>query len=106
MDARGHGKSDKPHDPVVYIAENLVHDVIVVLDSLGIETTNFFGYSFGGGIAFECAKYAPERMKSLIAGGVGARQPPPEMYEGLIKSFKAGKETIASKYEQGNKLSP
>ena len=24
MDARGHGKSDKPHDPAMYISENLV----------------------------------------------------------------------------------
>ena len=106
MDARGHGKSDKPHDPAMYAAENLVGDVIAVLDSLGIETTNFFGYSFGGGIAFECAKYAPERMKSLIVGGAGARMPPPETFEEVIKSLKAGMEAVASKYKQGDELSP
>lgn len=106
MDARGHGKSDKPHDPAMYISENLVGDVIAILDSLGIETTNFFGYSFGGGIAFECAKYAPERMKSLIVGGAGARMPPPETFEEVIKSLEADKEAVASKHEQGNKLSP
>ena len=106
MDARGHGKSDKPLDPAMYVAEKLVGDVIAVLDSLGIETTNFFGYSFGGGIAFECAKYAPERMKSLIVGGAGARMPPPETFEEVIKSLKAGMEAVASKYEQGGELSP
>jgi len=106
MDARGHGKSDKPHDPAMYISENLVGDVIAVLDSLGIETTNFFGYSFGGGIAFECAKYAPERMKSLIVGGVGARKPPPGMLEETIKSLEAGIEALASQLEQGGEVSP
>jgi len=106
MDARGHGKSDKPHDPAMYVVENIVSDVIAVLDSLGIETTNFFGYSFGGGIAYELAKYTPERMKSLIVGGAGAKKPSPEIYEEIIKSLKAGMDAIASKYEQGGEVSP
>ena len=106
MDARGHGKSDKPHDPAMYIIENIVGDVIAVLDSLGIETTNFFGYSFGGGIAYELAKYTPERMKSLIVGGVGAKKPSPEMYEELIKSLEAGMEALASQLEQTGEVSP
>ena len=106
MDARGHGKSDKPHDPAMYISENIVGDVIVVLDSLGIETTNFFGYSYGGGIAFECAKYAPQRMKSLIVGGAGARHPPPEMLEENIKLFETGIEALVATREQTGPISP
>ncbi|MFC1947932.1 alpha/beta fold hydrolase [Chloroflexota bacterium] len=106
MDARGHGKSDKPHDPAMYVTNILVFDVIAVLDSLGIKATNFFGYSFGGGIAFECAKYAPERMKSLIVGGAGARQPSVETYDKLINSLKTGKEAVTSKYTRGGELSP
>ncbi|HEY94682.1 MAG TPA: alpha/beta hydrolase [Dehalococcoidia bacterium] len=106
MDARGHGKSDKPHNPAMYDTNILAGDVITVLDSLGIETINLFGYSFGGGIAFECAKHAPERMKSLIVGGAGARQPTSEMYDELINSLKIGKEAVTSKYEGGGELSP
>ena len=78
----------------MYATEKLVGDVVAILDSLAIETTNFFGYSFGGGIAFECAKYAPERIKSLIVGGAGARQPSAEMYDELINYFKAGMEAV------------
>lgn len=106
MDARGHGKSDKPHDPAMYIGEIIVSDVIAVLDSLGIETTNFFGYSYGGGIAFECAKYAPQRMKSLIVGGAGARHPPPEMLKGNIKLFEAGMAALVAAREQTGPISP
>jgi len=106
MDARGHGKSDKPHDPAMYISKNLVGDVIAVLDSLSIETTNFFGYSYGGGIAFECAKYAPQRMKSLIVGGAGAGHPPPEMLEGQIKLFETGMEALVAAREQTAPIPP
>jgi len=105
MDARGHGKSDKPHQSSMYAAEYLVSDVTAVLDDLGIETTSFFGYSFGGGIAFECAKYAPERMKALIAGGAGARQPSAEMYDALISHLITAKETVAIKIQSGEKVS-
>lgn len=106
MDARGHEKSDKPHDPAMYVVENIVGDVIGVLDSLGIETTNFFGYSYGGGIGFELAKYAPERMKSLIIGGAGARIPPPEIYEEQIKLFETGPEALVAAFEQRGPISP
>jgi pimeloyl-ACP methyl ester carboxylesterase len=106
MDFRGHGKSDKPHDPAMCVVENIVGDVIAVLNSLGIETANFFGYSFGGGICFELARYVPERIKSLIVGGAGARLPPPEMFEEVIKSLKAGIEAVTSKYRQGGEISP
>jgi pimeloyl-ACP methyl ester carboxylesterase len=106
MDARGHGKSDKPHEPAMYIVENIISDVIAVLDSLGIETTNFFGYSYGGGIGFELAKYTPERMKSLIIGGAGASHPPPEIYEEQIKLFETGMEALVAAREQTGPISP
>jgi len=76
------------------------------LDSLGIETTNFFGYSYGGGIGFELAKYTPERMKSLIIGGAGARHPPPEIYEEQIKLFETGMEALVAAREQTGPISP
>ena len=69
MDARGHGRSDKPHDPAAYDLSLRVTDVTCVLDDLGLQTANYFGYSMGGWIGFGLAKYAPERARSLILGG-------------------------------------
>jgi pimeloyl-ACP methyl ester carboxylesterase len=69
VDARGHGGSDKPHDPRVYLLENRVGDVTVVLDALGIEKALFWGYSMGGWIGFGMAKYAKERVHALVIGG-------------------------------------
>ena len=36
IDQRGHGKSDKPHDPALYDWELLVDDVVAVLDDCGL----------------------------------------------------------------------
>jgi pimeloyl-ACP methyl ester carboxylesterase len=50
IDARGHGRSDKPHEPEAYVRELRATDVVAVLDDLGIGKTNYFGYSMGGRI--------------------------------------------------------
>jgi pimeloyl-ACP methyl ester carboxylesterase len=69
VDARGHGRSDKPYDPAAYDLLVRVADVTAVLDDLGISRADFFGYSMGGWIGFGLAKYAPERFRSLVLGG-------------------------------------
>jgi pimeloyl-ACP methyl ester carboxylesterase len=69
LDDRGHGGSDKPHDPEAYRMVLKVADVIAVLDDLHISKAHYLGYSLGGGIGYAIAKYAPERFYSLILGG-------------------------------------
>jgi pimeloyl-ACP methyl ester carboxylesterase len=69
IDQRGHGQSDKPHDPEAYRPENRQGDVITVLDHLGVRQASLFGYSMGGWLAFSLAAYFPERVASLIIGG-------------------------------------
>ncbi len=69
IDARGHGSSDKPHTPEAYGLEKSVGDVLAALDELDIKKVHFFGYSMGGMIGFAMAKYAAERLHSLILGG-------------------------------------
>ena len=76
IDGRGHGQSDKPHDPAAYGLEQQASDVVAVLDELGIEQADYFGYSMGGTIGWALAKYAPDRFSSLIIGGEG-----PEDYD-------------------------
>jgi pimeloyl-ACP methyl ester carboxylesterase len=59
VDARGHGASEKPHEPEAYKPESNAADVVSVLTDLGISRTDFFGYSMSGWIAFAMAQYAP-----------------------------------------------
>src|SRR5258705_11830015 len=41
IDARGHGASDKPHDPDAYVLNRRVADVVAVLDALDIAKKDF-----------------------------------------------------------------
>src|SRR6516164_8151345 len=69
IDARGHGASDKPHDPDAYVLNRRVADVVAVLDALNIAKALYWGYSMGGWIGFGIAKYAKERVRALVIGG-------------------------------------
>ena len=69
MDARGHGASDKPHDPAAYALPLRVGDVLAVLDALRLDKVDYWGYSMGGWIGFGMAKYAAQRVHSLVIGG-------------------------------------
>src|SRR5688572_3495817 len=48
FDARGHGRSEKPHDPKAYGRE-MALDVVRLMDHLGIKRAHIVGYSMGGG---------------------------------------------------------
>lgn len=84
IDHRGHGYSDKPHDPDSYSLEISVSDVVGVLDDLGIDKANYFGYSMGGFIGYGLAKYAPERFNALV---IGAAHPYARSMEATRKPF-------------------
>lgn len=71
LDQRGHGESDKPHDPTAYTREKLAGDVIALMDHLGLEQVDLFGYSMGARTALAAALSAPGRFSNLIIGGVG-----------------------------------
>lgn len=70
-DARGHGRSDKPHHPGAYRVERLVSDVTELLDELQIDRSALVGYSMGADTAARVAASAPARVERLVLGGVG-----------------------------------
>jgi pimeloyl-ACP methyl ester carboxylesterase len=69
IDARGHGASDKPHEPEAYELSLRVADIVSVLDHLGLDRVNYLGYSMGGWIGYGMALHTPERLEALIIGG-------------------------------------
>jgi pimeloyl-ACP methyl ester carboxylesterase len=68
LDCRGHGKSDKPHDPTQYGPE-MAADVVRLLDHLKLEKAHLVGYSSGAFIAGKVAATHPERVLSVVYGG-------------------------------------
>jgi pimeloyl-ACP methyl ester carboxylesterase len=71
IDARGHGASDKPHDPKAYEDSAMARDVRALLDHLAIDAIDVVGYSMGSFVAASLVPDEP-RARSLILGGVGA----------------------------------
>ena len=70
IDARGHGQSDKPHDPAEYSLRLRAQDVISVLDAEAVSKCHYLGYSMGGWISFGLMKWFPERFHSWILNAI------------------------------------
>jgi pimeloyl-ACP methyl ester carboxylesterase len=75
-DARGHGASDKPHDPEQYAGDAMVRDAQAVLDHLDVDQVDVVGYSMGSMVAARLVPDEP-RTRALVLGGVGATVMPP-----------------------------
>ena len=71
IDNRGHGQSDKPHDPKAYAPERMAADATALLDHLEIQRASWVGYSMGGRIAAFAALANSDRLNALVLGGIG-----------------------------------
>jgi pimeloyl-ACP methyl ester carboxylesterase len=71
FDCRGHGRSEKLYEPERYGLDLMVEDVRRLLDHLSIERADVMGYSLGARIATIFTLSHPERVRSLILGGIG-----------------------------------
>jgi pimeloyl-ACP methyl ester carboxylesterase len=88
FDARGHGRSEKPHDPAAYENDAMVRDVAAFLDLLSLGEVDLVGYSMGAATAirFAASDFAAgdHRLRRLVLGGIGgdpARSAAPETVE-------------------------
>lgn len=97
LDCRGHGKSDKPHDPEQYGPE-MAADVVRLLDHLKLEKAHLIGYSSGAYIAGTVAATHPQRVLSVIYAG----QAP--ITEGAKPSDFSEADAFADAVERGEDL--
>jgi len=88
LDSRGHGLSDKPADPADYASEAMTRDVVLLLDRLGLISAHFIAHSMGARTAFDLALKHPEKLRSLVAVGVGANLFELVKPEALIQAFR------------------
>ncbi|MEC3952709.1 alpha/beta hydrolase [Nocardia sp. CDC153] len=70
LDARGHGRSEKPHDAARYSWRAMADDVRALFDELGLDRVALVGYSMGGIISLLVAD-ADKRVERLVVGGIG-----------------------------------
>jgi pimeloyl-ACP methyl ester carboxylesterase len=91
LDARGHGRSDKPVEPETYAQALIAEDVIEIMNELGIRNSHFVGYGVGALVGFELLRRFPERMRIAILGGESALVTPAvqDVYRAEAESLKA-----------------
>jgi len=66
LDLLGHGRSDRPEDPLLYSMTAFGEQVVALLDHLGAPQAVIGGTSLGANVSLEVAVIAPERVRGLI----------------------------------------
>ncbi len=84
IDNRGHGDSAKLYRLEDYGAPIMAEDVRRLMDHLAIERADLIGYSMGARILAFFAIAHPERVRSLVFGGLGANMVRPMAGTGPI----------------------
>jgi len=98
LDCRGHGQSDKPHDPASY-GLAMVEDVARLLDHLQIRRAHIVGYSMGGAITGAFVVKHPDRVLTAVFGGSTPRM------AWTVENERDTNE-LAESLEQGNGMRP
>jgi pimeloyl-ACP methyl ester carboxylesterase len=106
--ARGYPPSDVPEDEAAYSQQRAVKDALTVLDAAGAERAHVVGISMGGFCALHLALNHPDRVASLVIGGVGYGSHP-DANPGFRKECEAiaaaltaeGTSTFAARYAVG-----
>ena len=65
-DQRGHGDSSPVTDPVLYNTADMLDDIILIADELGLDKFILGGESMGSAIALLFALKYPQRVKTLL----------------------------------------
>jgi len=66
LDLLGHGRSDRPADPLVYSVTGWAEQVVALLDHLGAPQAVVGGTSLGANVSLEVAVVAPGRVRGLL----------------------------------------
>jgi pimeloyl-ACP methyl ester carboxylesterase len=66
LDLLGHGHSDRPPDMWRYGMGFFAHEVVGLLDHLGVDAAVVGGTSLGANVTLEVASLAPERLRGMI----------------------------------------
>ncbi|MVA97709.1 alpha/beta fold hydrolase [Nitratireductor sp. CAU 1489] len=71
LDNRGHGASSKSHRSADYHPDKMAADAAALLDHLRLERAHVMGYSMGARVAAFMALAFPEKVATLVFGGLG-----------------------------------
>ncbi len=86
---RGYPPSDVPSEPGRYSQEISCHDVISVMDALGIDKAHVVGHSMGAYTALHVGIRYPQRCRSVTAAGCGWGSTPDREKRDAMKAVAA-----------------
>ncbi|GAA4801884.1 alpha/beta fold hydrolase [Nocardioides caeni] len=66
LDLLGHGRSDRPADPLAYSVTSFARQVVALLDEVGARQAVIGGSSWGANVALEVAASTPDRVSGLV----------------------------------------
>jgi pimeloyl-ACP methyl ester carboxylesterase len=66
LDLLGHGRSDRPADPLVYSMTAFAEQVVALLDHVGAPQAVVGGTSLGANVSLETVALAPDRVRGLL----------------------------------------
>ena len=92
LDCRGHGDSDKPHDPAAYATTIMAADVVRLLDHVDVRQAAYLGYSMGARIGLQVAMDHPQRVTRAVLGGIGTAGAI-DRSDAIARAFLAGEPT-------------
>lgn len=73
FDNRGHGQSQKLHDPARYTVPEMAGDALRLLDHLNIAQADIMGYSMGARITAWLTVHHPARVRRAVFAGLASR---------------------------------
>lgn len=104
LDQRGHGGSDKPHDPAAY-GGRMATDVVDLLDHLKVKKAHIGGYSMGGNMTKVLLAQAPERFITAHLAGAGIDETDPvllaEAQKGNVAGTDPDEAALTSRFVKG-----
>jgi len=71
LDNRGHGASSRSYEGADYTPDSMASDAAALLDHLGIGRAHVMGYSMGARVSAFLALSDPDKVATLVLGGLG-----------------------------------
>ena len=97
VDQRGHGASDKPHEPRAYTMDDFLADLEIVLDTYLVEEVRYVGYSLGARVGWQFAVEASHRVSRAVLGGIPDGTPLGRLKLDEARAFVEGGVEISDK---------
>jgi pimeloyl-ACP methyl ester carboxylesterase len=93
---QGHGHTADIDRPLSY--EQMANDVCALLEEIGIDKTDVFGFSLGGGVALQLAIRHPEVVRKLVVASASYTS------DGLYPEVREAIETITPELFAGSPI--